>query len=64
MHRDMDLARTILLDLEKRPYAHGWQDIEIEGHSADEISYHVRLLEQAGFIEAIDFSTLGSRHPD
>ena len=31
----------------------------VEGHSGIEVSYHVKLLDQAGLVEAIDRSTLG-----
>jgi DNA-binding transcriptional ArsR family regulator len=56
MKHDMDLARQILLALEADPEAdgHGWVEIEIDGRSAREISYHVRLLDEAGLIEARD----------
>jgi hypothetical protein len=31
MKRDMDLARSILLEVEKYPEPDGWADIKIEG---------------------------------
>jgi len=52
MKRDMDLARQILFEIESSP--HGADVIfqpEIEGHSLDEVSYHIMLLIQAGYIE-------------
>jgi hypothetical protein len=52
MKRDMDLARQILFEIEGLP--HGDDVIfqpEIEGHSSDEVSYHMMLLVQAGYIE-------------
>jgi hypothetical protein len=58
MRRNMDLARAILLELEQRSFKPGWHEIEIEGYSPEEISYHVRLLYEAGFIEATDTLTL------
>jgi hypothetical protein len=57
MKRNMDLFRSILLEVEKAPFDGRWHNVEIAGHSADEISYHVKLLSQAGLIEAIDLST-------
>ena len=63
MTRDFDLARAILLAIEKEqksppePF-----QIEISGRSADEIAFHVMLLADAGFIEAADFSTEHSRN--
>ena len=59
MKRDMDLVRKILLELEDTPYELGGFDLELEGHSPDQISYHVMLLNEAGLIEANDLSTLG-----
>jgi hypothetical protein len=53
MKRDMDLARQILFEIESLPH-HGDDVIfqpEIEGHSSDEVSYHIMLLVQAGYIE-------------
>jgi hypothetical protein len=55
--RDLDLARTILRDIEAAPTAHGWIDLEIGGHSDEEVSYHVRLLTKEGLIEASDLSS-------
>ena len=59
MKRDMDLVRKILLELEDTPYELGAFDLELEGYSPDQISYHVMLLNEAGLIEANDLSTLG-----
>lgn len=52
MKRDMDLARQILLEIEKLP--HGYDVLfqpEIEGRSSAEVSYHIMLLTQAGYVE-------------
>jgi hypothetical protein len=56
MQRDMDLIRSILLGLEKRssPFP---QPLVIEGYSARQIAYHVKLLNEAGLIEAIGTSS-------
>jgi hypothetical protein len=58
MKRDMDLCRQILLDVEANPEAVGLGDVElnIEGHSPTEVSYHVQLRTDAGLLEAIDMS--------
>lgn len=52
MKRDMDLARNILFEIEKYPESNGSAQIEIENCSPKEISYHIKLLFQAGLIEA------------
>ena len=52
MKRDMDLIRAILLEMEQAPS----RDIKIHarGYSPEQIAYHLKLLKQAGLIEAID----------
>ena len=57
MKRDMDLVRKILLEVEGVSFEGGWIDLQIEGYSENEVSYHVLLLAEAGLIEAIDLST-------
>ena len=56
MKRDMDLVREILLALEDAPFNGGPLKMKNPNHPADEISYHVMLLHQAGLIHAFDFS--------
>ena len=59
MQRDMDLIREILLCIEAHASPDKWLEISIEGRSEEEISYHVKLLTQAGLVEARDVSTIG-----
>jgi len=59
MKRDMDLVREILLKMEELPFDSGFHDVEIEGRSDDEITYHAMLLHEAGFIEAEDMTHFG-----
>jgi hypothetical protein len=62
MQRDMDFVREILLILEAR--SAGSATIpEVEGRSADEVGYHLRLLWKGGFIEAIDATSISDRAP-
>jgi len=56
MKRDMDLVRQILLAVEEFPEPDGWADVSIEGASEEDVSYHVKLLDQAGLLEADDVS--------
>jgi hypothetical protein len=58
MKRDMDLIRQILMNLEENEDSHGNHcvDLEIDGRSPLEVSYHVMLLHEAGLIEARDAS--------
>lgn len=59
MQRDMDLAREILLAVEKSEGMAGWIDLDLQGRSKDEVTYHVMLLEEAGLIEAHDLTVHG-----
>jgi len=57
MKRDMDLARAILLQVEKSDDLKDWVKITVDGHSEEQISYHIKLLDQANLIEATDCSS-------
>jgi hypothetical protein len=58
MKRDLDLVRLILLEVEKNDNPVRPITVEAEGYSPDEISYHVMLLEQAGYLTANNSSHL------
>ncbi|MCC5856145.1 MAG: DUF2513 domain-containing protein [Idiomarina sp.] len=56
MKRDMELVRRILFQLEERlefdePYVP-----KVDGYSENEIFYHVKLMSEAGLIEAKNWS--------
>jgi hypothetical protein len=57
MKRDMDLIRAVLIEVEKLPFDGSFHDIFVQGHSEEEISYHVLLSHEAGLIDAIDLSS-------
>ena len=59
MKRDLDLIREILLQVEARPTAQSIDLVEVPGHDQEEISYHVKLLADAGFLEAHDLRGMG-----
>jgi hypothetical protein len=52
MKFDPDLARQILIDLEEAPFLPTYSDIELEGHSVEQISYHIMLLAKEGYVDA------------
>jgi len=52
MHRDMDLFRSILFEVEKLPPENPWSHIRIDEHSNEEVCYHVKLASDAGFVVA------------
>jgi hypothetical protein len=59
MKLDKDLVRKILLAVEAADQTpDSWIDLEIQNHGAEEISYHVLLLHEAGFLKAQDLSSL------
>ncbi|MFD2514524.1 DUF2513 domain-containing protein [Pontibacter locisalis] len=60
MRRDIDLIRKILLEVEMQDTLSENLSLEIEGASKKEISYHVKLLAQAGYLEANNNSTRDS----
>jgi hypothetical protein len=57
MKRDMDLIRAVLIEVEKLPYDGRFHDISVQGHSEEEITYHVMLTHEAGLIEAHNLSS-------
>lgn len=59
MKRDMDLIREILLQVEAKPSAQNIDLIELPGRDQEEISYHVKLLGDAGYLETYDLRTMG-----
>jgi DNA-binding transcriptional ArsR family regulator len=55
----MDLCREILRRLEALPDPDNFDPIEIDGQPPETVSYHIRLLWEAGFIDAHDVRTMG-----
>jgi hypothetical protein len=55
--RDMDLIRRILLDVEQCDETNGSGHLELdyEECSDQKMAYHVKMLREAGLIEALDF---------
>jgi hypothetical protein len=58
MKRDMNLIRGVLIETEKLPDDGAFHDISVEGFTEAEISNHVRLCDEAGFLDAQDLTTL------
>jgi hypothetical protein len=57
MKLDKELVREILLQVEASPEPTGWVDLTVDGHSQEEIAYHVQILDDAGFLEAEDLTS-------
>ncbi len=51
MKREMKLCVDILSEVEKQPSL-SLAPVAIEGRNADEIDFHVMLLQEAGFVDA------------
>jgi hypothetical protein len=63
MKRDMELIRKILFALEERESGFAGGELAIEGHSEDEIGYHVLLMMEAGLVHGIETTHRGSAVP-
>jgi hypothetical protein len=57
MRLDYDFARTLLQKIGGLSFDGSFHTVEIEGHSEEEISYHVMVLHEAGLIKATDVSS-------
>lgn len=56
MKRDMDLARTILEQVEDKSDGTNWVDLVVPDRTQAELGYHVMLLDQAGLLTAEEVS--------
>ena len=56
MRRDSALLLSVLDIIEEAPYDFSGKPVQVtvEEYSRDEIDYHVLLLREAGFIEAVE----------
>ena len=55
MKRDLDLIRKIIIYIEAKPDDHNLDPVEIAGYSRETVSYHLGLLADAGYVEAVNF---------
>lgn len=58
MKRDMDVIREILLAIESLPFDGDAHEISISGRSQDVVSYHLKILHEAGLVDALDASSM------
>ena len=56
MKRNMELVRQILTQIEERSRGIGQVAIDIPGYTPQEVYYHIKLLHDAGLVEAWDCS--------
>ena len=58
MKRDMELIRTILLQIEEKGGdPRGGVELDFPDHPEEVVSHHVLLLQEAGLIDAFDLTT-------
>lgn len=50
MKREMDLVRQILLKIEQHEHGLAPRDLAIDGHTDEQVAYHVHLMGQAGLL--------------
>ena len=62
MKYNPDLAHKILLYLEANDLSEMNGEVLVEGHSEEEISYHIKILHQQGLVEGLDASGFGKSH--
>lgn len=63
MTRDLDLARAILLELEKREQFDQHFRMTLPGYADALVDYHLRLLHEGGLICGVVGSINGDVHP-
>lgn len=56
MQRNMDLCRDILIHVEALSFRSLPQKVTIDNYTDEEIQYHIKLLNQAGLIDAENIS--------
>lgn len=64
MKRDFDLIRKILLAVESQEHGFVRDPLVIEGHSEEQIRYHIYLLGEAGLLKVADHTHLQSLSPE
>ena len=61
MKRDMDLIRAILQKVELCDDPWGLHEtLDVEGHTQNQVSYHIKLLHEAGLLVAREVSEMGT----
>lgn len=62
MTRDMDLVRKILVGVEARNDPFSFEELVIDGHEPAEVSGHLEMLAEAGYVEVTDLTTMGTSY--
>jgi len=64
MKRDMELIRTILLQLEEKSSGLGTVEIKVDGFDDAHVGYHCALVAEAGLARGINVGTMHSKRPE
>ena len=59
MKRDLNLIRSVLLIVEEAETPMDTKAIVVDGHTEDEIEYHINLLMEAGYLTGIAVHSYG-----
>src|SRR5258708_35475547 len=62
MTRDMDLVRRILVEVEARDDPFSFEELAVEGHEPFEVSGHLEMLAEAGYVAVRDLTTMGTAY--
>lgn len=63
MKRDMNLIRQILLYAELQSHGGSFKTPAIEGHSEDEVGFHIHLIGDAGLANVSNMPMMGQSSP-
>lgn len=63
MKRDLDLIRKILLAMEAREHAFVQDKLAIDGHTEEQVGFHIYLLGEAGLAKVAEHTELESQSP-
>jgi hypothetical protein len=63
MKRNMELVRSILLEMEKQESGFVKGGLEVDGFDDEAIGYHCYLMAQAGLINAAESTSMSSSSP-
>lgn len=63
MKRDMNLVRRLVLEIEDSPSGFAPKDLIIDGHTKEEIGYHLYIMLEAGLIRGADVTVIGANSP-
>lgn len=64
MKRDMDLVRSILLEVEAHKHGSAPSNLTIDGYNDETIGFHVYLMGQADLLRVADITSRGDASPN